>query len=220
MITLIANTKGGVGKTSLATSILAELAKEKAVIGVDLDSVNKAASEEWSKERNETDGRFYFLSGEIRSAILEAAENYDEVVIDAGGYDNTEYRQALAIADVVIIPLLVGSSSNIEGLRKVAETIELLRSDNPPKVYGIVTKAPNMAFTPEFKRALEEIENDPLVQACPVSIGDRVWYTRAFDERVGITDLKPLKRNETRYIEIAKNEFMQFFNFIYGEKND
>ncbi len=120
MITLIANTKGGVGKTSLATSILAALAKDKGVVGVDLDSVNKAASAEWSKNRTEIDGKFYFLSGDVRDQITKIASDYDEVVIDAGGFDNTEYRQAISVADVILIPLLVGSTSNIEGLRKVA----------------------------------------------------------------------------------------------------
>ncbi|MCU4631149.1 hypothetical protein KTJ53_16060, partial [Acinetobacter variabilis] len=85
MILLIANTKGGVGKTSLATSFLAALAKDKGVVGVDLDSVNKAASDEWSKNRTELDGRFYFLSGSVGDKIKELADDYDEVVIDAGG---------------------------------------------------------------------------------------------------------------------------------------
>ena len=57
MILLIANTKGGVGKTSLATSIVAALSKrDKAVVGVDLDSVNMAASRSWSKNRSEIEG--------------------------------------------------------------------------------------------------------------------------------------------------------------------
>jgi chromosome partitioning protein len=219
MITLIANTKGGVGKTSLATSILAALAKDKGVVGVDLDSVNKAASLEWSKNRSEIDGKFYFLSGDVRDQITKIAADYDEVVIDAGGFDNTEYRQAISIADVIIIPLLVGSTSNIEGLRKVAETIEQMRPDNLPKVYGVVTKAPHHSSSPELDRAISEIINDPLVKPCPTVIGDRVWYTRAFDEGVGLLDLKPIKRNEIKYIELAKKEFSTLFDFIYGEQN-
>lgn len=220
MILLIANTKGGVGKTSLATSFLAALAKDKGVVGVDLDSVNKAASDEWSKNRTELDGRFYFLSGSVGDKIKELADDYDEVVIDAGGYDNTEYRQAIEVADVILIPLLVGSNSNIEGLRKVAETIEKIRPNNLPKVYGVVTKAPHHTASPELDRAINEIINDPLVEPCPTVIGDRVWYTRSFDEGIGLLDLKPIKRNETKYIEIAQNEFLSLFNFIYGGQND
>lgn len=220
MILLIANTKGGVGKTSLATSIVSALAKqEKAVVGVDLDSVNKAASQAWSKNRSEVEGKFYFLSGDVSEQIKKVGTDYDEVVIDAGGFDNTEYRQAISVADVVLIPLLVGSSANIEGLQKVAETIEKIRADNLPKVYGVITKAPHFGTSPELERAINEIINDPLTEPCPTTIGDRVWYTRAFDEGIGLLDLEPLKRSESKYIKSAQDEFLKLFNFIYGENN-
>ena len=220
MILLIANTKGGVGKTSLATSIVAALSKrDKAVVGIDLDSVNMAASRSWSKNRSEVDGKFYFLAGEVSEQIKKIGADYDEVVIDAGGFDNTEYRQAISVADVILIPLLVGSSANIEGLQKVAETIEKIRPDNLPKVYGVVTKAPHFGTSPELERAINEILSDPLTEPCPTTIGDRVWYTRAFDEGVGILDLQPLKRSEAKYIKSAQDEFLTLFNFIYGENN-
>lgn len=220
MILLVANPKGGVCKTSLATSILAELAKEKGVVGVDLDSANKSASAEWSQKRSEVDGRFYYLSGDIKDKLIEISQDYDEVVIDAGGFDNTEYRQAISVADVVLIPLLVGSNSNIEGLRKVAEMVEQIRPENLPKVYGVVTKAPNHTTTPELERAINEIVSDQLVTPCPTVIGDRTWYSRAFDEGIGLTELKPIKRNEVKYIAAAQKEFLTLFNFIYGENND
>lgn len=218
MMLLVANSKGGVGKTSLATSILAELAKTKAVIGVDLDSVNKAASEEWSKNRTEEQGRFYYLSGDITQEIEGAKNDYDEVVVDCGGFDNEEFRRAIAITDVVLIPLLVGSTSNIEGLRKVAEVIESIRPNNLPKVYGVTTKAPNFGTSPELDRAINELVNDPLVTPSPVAIGDRIWYTRAFDEAKGITEIEPIKRSEAAYISKAQDEFLKLFNFIYGEQ--
>lgn len=218
MMLLIANSKGGVGKTSLATSILAELAKTKAVIGVDLDSVNKAASEEWSKNRTEEQGRFYYLSGDITDQIKGAKDDYDEVVVDCGGFDNEEFRRAIAITDAVLIPLLVGSTSNIEGLRKVAEIIEKIRPNNLPKVYGVITKAPNFGTSPELDRAINELIDDTLVTPSPVTIGDRVWYTRAFDEQKGITEIEPIKRSEAAYIKKGQDEFMKLFNFIYGEQ--
>lgn len=219
MLLLICNSKGGVCKTSLATSIVAELSKRGSVIGVDLDSVNKSASEEWSVSRSETEGRFYYLSGDISGEIESAKNDYDQVVVDAGGYDNAEFRRAVVLADTILIPLLVGSKSNIEGLRKVAEIIEQLRPENPPKVYGVATKAPNHGTSPELDRAIMEIVNDPLVNTVPTVIGDRVWYTRAFDESKGITEVEPIKRGEADYIKKAKDEFMKLFNHIYGEQN-
>lgn len=220
MILLIANPKGGVCKTSLATSILAELAKTKAVIGVDLDSANKAASSEWSAARNETQGKFYYLSGDIRDQLTAAANDYDELVIDAGGFDNEEFRQSIAVADVVLIPLLVGSTANIIGMRKVAEIIEQLRVGNEPRVIGVATKAPHLGSSPELNRAIDEILNDPLVQSCGTTIGDRVWYGRAYDEGKGITELVGFNNREQKLIDVAVREFKILFEDIYGKEND
>lgn len=217
MILLIANSKGGVGKTAVATSIVAKLAETKSVIGVDLDSVNKSASKEWSSQRKEEQGKFYFLSGDITSDLIKAKNDYDEVVVDCGGFDNEEFRRAIAVADAVLIPVLVGSKSNIEGLRTVAEIIEKIRPDNTPKVYGVATKAPHFGTSPELDRAIFELVNDPLVHPCSVALGDRIWYTRAFDECKGITELEPIKRSEAAYIQKAQNEFLELFNNIYGE---
>lgn len=215
-VLLIANSKGGVCKTSLATSILAELAKTKAVIGVDLDSANKSASGDWSKNRTEEQGKFYYLSGDITQELKNAAADYSEVVIDAGGFDNEEFRRAVAVADIILIPLLVGSTANILGMRKVAGIIEEIRKDQPPRVLGVATKAPNLGNSAELSRVIDEILEDPLVQACSTTIGDRVWYGRAYDESKGLTELEGINSREQRLIDVASKEFMNLFNDIYG----
>lgn len=221
MILLVANTKGGVGKTSLATSMLAALSKrDKVVVGVDLDSANKSASEWWSKNRKEDQGKFYYLSGDIREELIKIGNEYDEVVIDAGGFDNAEFRQAVSVADVILIPLLVGSSANIEGMQKVAEVTEKLRPDNLPKVFAVAVRAPAHGTTPEYDRVIDEILNDPLAQPCPINIVERAWYSRAYDAGVGLLDLEPVKRSERQWIDKAKAEFTILFNFLYGAEND
>lgn len=218
MITLIANSKGGVGKTALATSIVAEISKrDYAVIGVDLDSVNKSASNEWSVDRKEEQGKFYYLSGDIQKELLDAKADYDEVVIDAGGYDNEEFRRAVALADVVLIPVLVGSASNIIGMQTVAQIIEKIRPNNPPRVVAVPTRAPNRGNPPELKRAWEEIDNDPLAERAPVDISDRSWFVRAFDAGLGVTELQLTSRADIKYSDLAKQEINTLINFIYGE---
>ncbi|WP_151825578.1 nucleotide-binding protein [Acinetobacter ursingii] len=220
MILLIANSKGGVGKTSLATSILAELAKTKAVIGIDLDSANKAASSLWSSQRTEQDGKFYYLSGDILNEISSAANEYDEVVIDAGGYDNTELRTAMLLADVILVPLRIGANSNIEGFRNTSDLIaEISKTrESKPKVYGVVTAAPHIGSTPELNRAIQEIIDDPIIEPVAVTLGDRTWYSRAFDAYKGLTEYESPVSRDKRYVETAQAEFMKLFEEIYNVK--
>lgn len=216
MILLIANSKGGVGKTSLATSFLAEMAKNNAVIGVDLDSANKAASEIWSSQRTEEQGKFYYMSGNILDELKNAGREYDHVVIDAGGYDNAELRSAMVVADVILVPLKVGANSNIEGFRNTVDLIASINKtrENKARVLGVVTGKPHIGSTPEIDRAINEIVEEPNIESVNTIIGDRTWYGRAYDSYQGLTELEPENHREKKYIDIAKDEFLNLFNEV------
>lgn len=216
MIILIANAKGGVGKTSLATSFLAELAKQHAVIGVDLDSANKSASEVWSENRTEIQGRFYYISGDIQAELEKSGQEYDHMVIDAGGYDNSELRAAMAVADVILVPLRVGANSNVSGFWKTVDLISLINQTRKKKskVLGVITCTPHVGSKPEIKRAIQSIVDEPNIEPVSITIGDRAWYGRAFDAGLGLTEFEPENHREKKYIDIAKNEFMQLFNEV------
>lgn len=215
MLILIANSKGGSHKTSLATSILAELAKNHAVVGVDLDGVNKAASK-WSEGRDETQGKFYYMSGQIKEELSAVRENYDHVVVDAGGFDNIEIRTAMALADIVLIPLKVGSLDNIEGFRNIVDLAYEFRptKDIPAKVYGVVVGAKAIGGGAEVKRAFDEIKAYDIVTPAETYISDRIWYGRAVDAKQGLTEYESPEPKDIRLVNMAKTEFMNLLKEI------
>lgn len=215
MLILIANSKGGSHKTSLATSILAELAKDKAVVGVDLDGVNKAASK-WSEGRDETQGKFYYMSGDIKEELATVRENYDHVVVDAGGFDNVEIRTAMALADVVLIPLKVGSLDNIEGFRNIVDLAYEFQpiKASPAKIYGVVVGAKAVGGGAEVKRAFEEIKAYDIVTPAQTYISDRIWYGRAVDAKQGLTEYESPEPKDTRLVNMAKDEFKDLLKEI------
>ena len=208
MLILIANSKGGSHKTSLATSILAELAKDNAVCGIDLDGVNKAASK-WSEGRDETQGKFYYLSGDIKEELARVRDDYDHVVVDAGGFDNVEIRTAMALADVVLIPLKVGSLDNIEGFRNIVDLVYEFQpiKATQAKVFGVVVGAKAVGGGAEVKRAFEEIKAYDVVTPAKTYISDRIWYGRAVDAKQGLTEYESPEPKDTRLVNMAKEEF-------------
>lgn len=215
MLILIANSKGGSHKTSLATSILAELSKNHAVVGIDLDGVNKAASK-WSEPREENEGKFYYLSGDIKDELARVRDDYDHVVVDAGGFDNVEIRTAMALADVVLIPLKVGSLDNIEGFRNIVDLVYEFQPIKPvpAKVFGVVVGVKGVGGSAEIKRALSEIANYEVVKPLKTSIADRIWYGRAVDAKLGLTEYSSPEPKDRRYVELAQNEFLQLLEEI------
>lgn len=215
MLILIANSKGGSHKTSLATSILAELAKNNAVVGVDLDGVNKSASN-WSEPRDETQGKFYYLSGDIKEELERIRGEYDHVIVDAGGFDNIEIRTAMALADIVLIPLKVGSADNIEGFRNIVDLayeFQPIKAE-PAKIYGVVVGAKSVGGGAEIKRAFTEIANYDIVKPLKTSISERIWYGRAVDAKVGLTEYESPEPKDRRLVENAQEEFLNMLKEI------
>lgn len=219
MLILIANSKGGSHKTSLATSILAELAKDYSVCGIDLDPANKAAMR-WSDGRDETQGKFYFLQGEelVKSELKRTREEYDHVIVDAGGFDNKEIRAAMELADMVIIPVKVGSLDNIEGYRNIsdlfAEFVPL--KENKAKAYGVVVGAKAVGGAAERDRIKAEIGEDPFVSLTESIISDRIWYGRAIDVKQGLMEYVSPDAKDARNVNSAKIEFMKLFKELFA----
>jgi chromosome partitioning protein len=124
MIYLTGHTKGGVGKTSVATNLAALLAPKGPVCLVDADAQQHA--NDWAGQRLAHRGLptvdCRVLGGKVRVAVLELAKRYEHIVIDAGGSDSQELRSALCVADVCLAPFSPSQNdlNAFEDFRRVA----------------------------------------------------------------------------------------------------
>jgi chromosome partitioning protein len=142
MIYLIGHTKGGVGKTSLATNLAALLAAKHAVCLVDADGQMHA--NQWAGKRLEQRGLAPIdcrvLGGKVRLPIAELTRRYAHVVVDAGGSDSQELRSALCIANVCLAPFSPSQNdlAAFNDLRKVlADAVDI----NPElRVFAVPNK--------------------------------------------------------------------------------
>lgn len=111
MIVTVGNTKGGVGKTTLAV----QLALARALAGRDVLMVDgdRQGSAQMAIAIRTDAGRSpgltcvqYHDGPVLRAQVQRQAGKYDDVVIDAGGRDSTALRAALSLSDVLIVPFL------------------------------------------------------------------------------------------------------------------
>lgn len=128
MIIAVCNSKGGVGKSLLASNLaLAYHESGASVLVVDTDP--QGTTEEFFNERAQSKGKIDVtcvskpVAKGLRDQIKHLAASYDRTVVDAGGRDNLQMREALLVADVVLIPV-VPCQKCLSALDKTAEIIE------------------------------------------------------------------------------------------------
>ncbi len=124
LVLAIANKKGGVGKTTLATI----LAHRMGATLIDLDPQANAA--DWAKgcdHPHHRMGAYRITDAEMTKLVetIELAGKGGPVVLDCPPGENGLFRVALTLADGVIIPYKPGSAD----YKAVMETSELIRTE-------------------------------------------------------------------------------------------
>jgi chromosome partitioning protein len=110
MILLCAGEKGGTGKTTLAAHLGIERAKRGSkVVWVDADpgqaTLTKHAAVRIENGIEPSLNVFQVQGSSAGNSIRALAKDYQDVIIDCGGYDSAELRQSLLVCDKWVIPL-------------------------------------------------------------------------------------------------------------------
>lgn len=105
-VVAVVSSKGGVGKTTLASALAVRASKEsKRVAMVDLDPQRSLAG--WWKRRGQSDNPRIFAGAETASEAVEALEldGWDWVFIDTPPAFLATIQDAIEHADVAVIPV-------------------------------------------------------------------------------------------------------------------
>lgn len=108
MILTVGNTKGGVGKSTLAVQLALGLSLDGKKVWL-VDGDRQATSLGAITVRAES-GRTpiaaaaYSDGATLRAQVTQQRDAYEHIIIDAGGRDSTALRAALTISDVILVP--------------------------------------------------------------------------------------------------------------------
>lgn len=109
MILVVGNTKGGVGKTTLAVNLtIMRALGGRDVLLVDGDEQGTALSFTELRTSAVEEAGYTAVAlqgGAVRSEVRKLAPKYDDVIIDVGGRDTGSLRAALTVADRALIPV-------------------------------------------------------------------------------------------------------------------
>lgn len=185
----VVNTKGGVGKTTIATHLAALFAGLAPTLLIDGDPQASAASwAAWRREANRDPspvttclvGKAVFDEGK------NLAKSFTHTVVDAGGRDSAGLRGALLLAERAIVP--VGASNlDAAAMTDLLEIVELAKDFNAVLDVRVLL----MRIDPRTKDTGEMIEylRENKLQILDARICERVAYRRAIGEGATVAEI-------------------------------
>ena len=194
MIAVVGGTKGGTGKSTIATNLAVIWAGQgRDVLLVDADRQESATL--FTNMRNQTrpGGAGYTcvaLTGRaVGTEVRRLVPKYQDVVIDTGGSDTACQRAALSVADVCLVPF-APRSFDVWTLEKVAALVEEARAVNPGlRAYAFLNRAD--AGGADNAAAAEILMAEPALAFIPAALGNRKSYAKAATSGLGVTELRP-----------------------------
>ena len=195
MIILIGSEKGGVGKSTIATSIAVLLAEQgRDVLLVDADRQGSAA--DWCSLRTEegVDPRIPCMQrygATLHREVMDLADRYQDLVIDSGGRDSKELRSGMVAADVLLIPVQPGQFDSWAAERMV-EVVEAARIPNPELTVRVtVNRAPTHWKSAEAEDARNFLAGELGFTVANAVLHERVAFRRASNQGKVVTELQP-----------------------------
>ena len=195
MILVIGGTKGGSGKTLLASN----LAVLRAAAGYDtllIDADEQSSAMDFTRQRQRRlKGEPGYTAIQTREADVAVqvrcmAGKYADIVIDVGGRDTASQRAALAVADLLLIPFAPTSVD----LWTVDTVIALLKE---ARVFNSRLRA-SALLNKAFPRGSDNRDAAEMLREYPehwtyleTPIGTRKAFSNAFGGGYAVTEYQP-----------------------------
>jgi len=218
-IFLYGSEKGGVGKTSCSLNMAVMRARAgRKVLLVDADK--QASASMWASMRSDGGHEPAVVCvqklGRIGADLVRLSRDY-EVIVDAGGADSLELRQAIAVADKWVIPVRTGQL-DLFSMAKLAQLHQEVREQigsAPDTMVVLNAVSPSTNEAAEARELLSDNPNLPVLQSVLV---DRVAMRRAVMAGCAVIEL-PTRLSSPACVQELMSLYAEIYREAYVEQN-
>lgn len=190
-IYVIGGQKGGTGKSTVATNLAVSLTRRgRSPLLVDAD--RQLTASHWSAERQSgtlTPITTVQKTGKLFRDLQALSERFEDVIVDAGGYDSVELRTALVAADHLYSPVKA-SQSDLWTLEAMSQLLGEARELNPRLgAHLLLSMAPTHPTRRATQDALGLLSQYEAFDICRTVIRQRTAFEDAMRQGRGVVEL-------------------------------
>jgi chromosome partitioning protein len=193
VILTVGNTKGGVGKSTLALNLaILRASSGRDVLLIDGDEQRTALT--FTDLRTDLLGSPGYtavglLGAALRTQVRQLARKYADIVIDVGGRDTGSLRAALTVTDTLLIPVQP-RSFDIWAVDTMAELVTEAREINE-RLRAVVLVNFADAVGKDNVEAAEALKEVSAIEILDITIGRRKSFPNAAAAGRAVTEYTP-----------------------------
>ncbi|MGB5260531.1 MAG: AAA family ATPase [Gammaproteobacteria bacterium] len=217
MITVIANLKGGSGKSTVAFNLAIWLAKHgRKVIGYDLDP--QCTFSDLGMLREEIGNRPYLEIHSVRAVLRDQLLSHSdcEVLVDVGAANMAAMKEAMTSADRILVPVPPGQAdvwATQRFLHITGPDMEAVKFNGSQHTIAFINRADtnrSIRETHETEEALRMLPGIDVVM--PQRLRMRTSFRRSLSEGLAVFEMWPGSK--------AAGEFGSFARALYPDIAD
>ena len=189
MITVVGSLKGGSGKSTLTFNLAVWLTMaELDVEVVDLDpqatlrDVAEVRDEEGYKPKIKVNGK--------KALDRKRLEQVDEALIDIGTADLAMMKQAIQLADRILVPV-PPSQADIWATQRFIQFVDSLEVRDRLEILGFINRGDTHHAVRETDEAAAALVSLPGIKFLKPRLSQRTIFRRSFSEGLAVFELNP-----------------------------
>ncbi|MBP7711012.1 MAG: AAA family ATPase [Gammaproteobacteria bacterium] len=210
MITVIGNLKGGSGKSTVTFNLALWLVYHDAnAVAFDLDpQATLSDVAEVRREEGFEPPITVYRAENDPAAILR--RHGGEVLVDVGASNLWAMRQAINMADRILVPVTPSQADIWSTQRFLNIIVEALRSDRRPEILTFLNRADTHISVRESNEAEEALSSLPGVTALRTRLAQRMMFRRSFSEGLAVFELEPSGKAAWEFNRLASVLYPHF----------